>query len=188
MKKKIIVAITGATGSLYAVEFLKLMQSPGVECHGLLSDAGRQVLELETGLGQDDLTQYVHQWHDIKNFAAPMSSGSSRFDAMVVVPCTMGTLASIASGICGNLIHRSADVMLKEKRTLILAVRETPLNRTHLTNMLKVHEAGAIICPPMPSFYHKPQSIDDIARFFAGRLADLLGIDVPDLPRWTGIE
>jgi 4-hydroxy-3-polyprenylbenzoate decarboxylase len=98
----------------------------------------------------------------------------------------MGSLAAIANGVCGNLIHRAADVMLKERRPLVLAVRETPLNKTHLTNMLKAHEAGAVICPPMPALYHRPQSIEEMARLFAGRVAELLGIEV-DLPRWQGI-
>lgn len=189
MKKKIILAITGATGSLYAVEFLKLMSRQEAEVHGIVSEAGEQVLRLELGLSRDDLNRYCDvTWHDIKNFAAPMSSGSSHFDGMALLPCTVGSLAAIAGGISNNLIHRAADVMLKERRPLILAVRETPFNRTHLHNMLKAHEAGAIICPPMPSFYHNPQSIEDIARFFAGRVADLLGFHVPDLPRWTGKE
>lgn len=187
MKKKIILAITGATGSLYAVEFLKLMRTQEAEVHAIISEAGAQVLRLELGLTRDDLDQYCDiTWHDIKNFAAPMSSGSSLFDGMAVLPCTVGSLAAIAGGISSNLIHRAADVMLKERRPLVLAVRETPFNRTHLNNMLKAHDAGAIICPPMPSFYHNPQSVEDIARFFAGRVADLLGFHYSGLPRWTG--
>lgn len=180
-------AITGATGSIYAVEFLKIMATAGAEVHGLLSEAGEKVMGLELGIGRHQLDPYVAQWHDVNDFAAPISSGSSRFDAMVVLPCTMGSLAAIANGICGNLVHRAADVMLKERRPLVLAVRETPLNRTHLLNMLKVQEAGAIICPPMPAFYHQPRSLEEMARFFAGRVADLLGFDDIDLPRWNGI-
>jgi 4-hydroxy-3-polyprenylbenzoate decarboxylase len=117
-----------------------------------------------------------------------MSSGSAGFTAMVVLPCTMGSLAAIAHGICGNLIHRAADVMLKERRPLVLAVRETPLNRTHLTNMLQAHEAGAIICPPMPALYHRPQSLEEMARFYAGRVAALIGLEMEDPPRWQGID
>ncbi|MBU0728522.1 MAG: UbiX family flavin prenyltransferase [Proteobacteria bacterium] len=181
--KKVILAITGASGSLYAVEFIDLVKDCKVEIHGIISDSGRQVLKLELGKDVDSLGP-VFRWYDINDFAAPMSSGSARFDAMIVLPCTMGTLAAIANGISGNLIHRAADVCLKEKRPLILAVRETPLNRTHLQNMLKAHDAGAMICPPMPSFYHKPQSIQEMARAFAGRLADQLGIDVQGVKRW----
>jgi len=186
--KKIILAITGATGSLYAVELLKVLEGLEVEVHGLLSESGEQVLQLEMGMGRKDLDRYVARWHDIHDFAAPMSSGSSGFAAMVVLPCTMGSLASIANGICGNLIHRAADVMLKERRPVVLAVRETPLNRTHLANMLKAHEAGAIICPPMPAFYHKPNDFEEMARFYAGRVAELIGFEIETLPRWTGLN
>lgn len=185
--KKIVLAITGATGSIYALEFLKICRDLDLEVHGLLSEAGEQVLKLELGMSHKELSSYVTQWHDVHDFAAPMSSGSSDFSAMAVLPCTMGSLAAIANGICGNLIHRAADVMLKEQRPLVLAVRETPLNKTHLTNMLKAHEAGAIICPPMPALYHRPRTIEEMARFFAGRVAGLLGIEVENLPKWQGI-
>lgn len=186
--KKLILAITGASGSLYAVEFLKLMaelEAPP-EIHGIISEAGRQVLQLELGHSYRKLDQYVTVWHDSGDFAAPMSSGSSRFEAMVILPCSMGTLAAIANGISGNLIHRAADVMLKEKQTLLVSPRETPLNLTHLKNMLAVHEAGAIICPPMPSFYLQPRDMTEMARNFAGRVADLIGLSIPEIPRWTG--
>lgn len=185
--KKIVLAITGATGAIYALEFIKLCRGREVEVHGLISKAGEQVLALELGLKRGDLDLYVAAWHEIDDFAAPMASGSSHFSAMAVLPCTMGTLAAIAGGICGNLIHRAADVMLKERRPLVLAARETPLNRTHLGNMLKAHEAGAIICPPMPAMYHRPTSIEEMARHFAGRVAGLLGIVVPEQPRWQGL-
>jgi 4-hydroxy-3-polyprenylbenzoate decarboxylase len=105
---------------------------------------------------------------------------------MIVLPCTMGSLGSIANGIAKNLIHRAADVMLKEKKPLLLAVRETPLNRIHLENLLKVHDAGATVCPPMPSFYHHPAGLEEMATFFAGRLAELVGIEITGLKRWHG--
>ena len=183
-RKRIILAITGASGSLYALEFLKIMQTLDVEIHGIISEAGRQVMGLELDMAPEDLKVYVEKFYDIGDFAAPMSSGSSLYDGMVVLPCTMGTLASIANGISKNLIHRAADVTLKERRPLLLAVRETPLNRTHLHNMLKAHDAGAIVCPPMPSFYQKPETITEMAQFFAGRLASLLGLEIPGQPRW----
>ena len=187
MRKKIILAITGASGSLYAVQFLKLMQHLDVEIHGIISDAGRLVLQHELGITPDDLNEYVVQWHAKGDFTAPMSSGSSKFDAMLVLPCTMGTLGAIANGIVKNLIHRAADVMLKEKKPLLLAVRETPFNRIHMENMLKVHDAGAVVCPPMPSFYHHPENLEEMATFFAGRLADMLGFEIEGLKRWQGI-
>jgi 4-hydroxy-3-polyprenylbenzoate decarboxylase len=186
MKKRIILGITGASGTLYAVQFIKLMVQSEVDIHAIISDAGRLVLQHELGLIPEDLQQYGVNWHDAADFAAPMSSGSSRFDAMLVLPCTMGSLGAIANGIAKNLIHRAADVILKEKKPLLLAVRETPLNRIHLENMLKVHDAGAIICPPMPSFYHHPDSLEEMATFFAGRLAELIGIEIKNLKRWHG--
>ena len=187
MNMKIILAITGASGSIYAFEFLKLMQDIDVEVHGIISKAGRLVMQHELGLTPDDLGDYVKNWYGIDDFTAPMSSGSSRFDSMVVLPCTMGSLGAIANGLSRNLIHRAADVMLKEARPLLLAVRETPFNRVHLQNMLKVQEAGAIVCPPMPSFYHHPENLTEMAGFFANRVGDLLGLEMPNQKRWQGI-
>lgn len=184
--QRIIVAVTGASGSLYAREFIGLMAAHDVEVHAVVSDAGREVMGLELGMAPEDFSG-VATWFPVNDFTAPMASGSSRYDAMVVLPCSMGTLAAIANGLSANLIHRAADVMLKEKRPLLLAVRETPLNRTHLRNMLAAHEAGAVICPPMPAFYHMPQTLDEMARFFAARLGDLLGLDIP-ARRWQGRE
>ena len=184
---KIILAVTGASGSLYALEFLKIMQDLEVELHGIISRAGRVVMKHELGVIPDDLNGYVERWYPIDDFTAPMSSGSSGFDAMVILPCTMGSLGAIANGLSENLIHRAADVMLKEQRPLLMAVRETPFSRIHLQNMLKVQEAGAVICPPMPSFYHHPEDLAEMARFFASRVGDLLGLPVPNRKRWQGI-
>ncbi|OIP50619.1 MAG: aromatic acid decarboxylase [Deltaproteobacteria bacterium CG_4_10_14_3_um_filter_60_8] len=181
--KRLIVAITGASGSLYALALLKILEQAGVESHGIISAAGRQVLKLELDRTPADLPG-VTRWHDINDLAAPMASGSAPFDGMVVVPCTMGTLAAIASGAGRNLIHRAADVTLKEGRPLLLAVRETPLNRIHLENMLRAQAAGAVICPPMPAFYTKPTDLADMAHGFAARLADLLKVEAPDAKRW----
>jgi len=184
-RKKIILAITGASGSLYAVEFLKLMAELEVEVHGVISNAGRQVLELELGLPPEQLP--ACHWFAIDNFAAPMASGSSLYHGMAVLPCTMGTLAAIANGNSNNLIHRAADVCLKERRRLVLAVRETPFNRVHLENMLRADGAGAVICPAMPAFYHQPQTILDLARDYAARVATALGLEVPLMRRWQGL-
>jgi 4-hydroxy-3-polyprenylbenzoate decarboxylase len=183
MKERIIVAITGASGMVYARELLALLAAADLEVHGIISEAGEQVLGLELGLTPADFPQV--RWWGIKQFTAPMASGSVRFQAMAVVPCTMGTLAAIAGGLSTNLIHRAADVMLKERRQVVLAVRETPFNRTHLQNMLAVHDAGAIICPAMPSMYQQPQSIAEMARTYAARVAETMGLSV-DYPRWQG--
>lgn len=185
--KRIILAVTGASGTLFAVEFLKHMRTNGIEVHGLISPAGVQVMKLELDLGPADLAPYVERWYDVNDFTASMASGSSLFDGMVILPCTMGTLAAIAAGLSTNLIHRAADVTLKERRPLFLAVRETPLNRTHLTNMLKVHEAGGVICPPMPAFYKKPANLTEMAALFAYRLGDMLGVAMADNQRWQGL-
>ena len=185
MKKveRIILAVTGATGMLYIQPFLDILQQNNIWVHAIISSAGCKVLKLESGIEPDDLIG-IERWFGIDEFTAPVASGSSQYDGMVILPCTVGTLGAIANGFSGNLIHRAADVTLKEKRPLIMAVRETPLNRTHLKNMLAMHDAGATIFPPMPSFYHKPESIEVMARQYAGRLCDQLGISAPGMKRW----
>lgn len=186
--QRLLLGITGATGMLYVPALLELLAAAQVEVHGILSDAGRKVLQYELGLEPGEL-QGISRWFAVDDFTAPPASGSTLYDAMVVLPCTVGSLAAIAGGFCGNLLHRAADVTLKERRPLILAVRETPLNRTHLRNMLTAHEAGAIICPPIPSFYQHPKNLDDLARQFAARICDLLGVPVSStsIKRWQGI-
>ena len=181
--KKIILAITGATGMVYISPFLKILKQSNVTVHAIVSDAGRKVLQIESKMDPSKLER-VDRWFGIDEFTAPVASGSSQYDAMVILPCTVGTMGAIAGGYSGNLIHRAADVTLKERRPLLLAVRETPLNRTHLYNMLKLNDAGATIFPPMPSFYHHPDSIEAMATQFAGRICDHLGIKAPDQKRW----
>lgn len=183
--KKILLAVTGASAMLYIPQLLDLLCKEEVIVHGIVSESGRQVMDIELGMVPEELTG-ISRWFGINDFAAPPASGSSRYNGMVVLPCTTGTLGAIAGGYCGNLIHRAADVTLKEKRSLLLVVRETPLSRIHLENMLRVQEAGAIICPAMPSFYLHPRNMNEMARHFAARICDLLGIDV-DVPRWEGV-
>ena len=184
--KPIILGVTGASGSLYAVRFLELMAELGVEVHGVISKAGLEVLKIELGLTPEQLPPC--RWFGDDDFTAPMASGSSLYQGMAVLPCTMGSLSAIANGTSSNLLHRAADVCLKERRPLVLAVRETPLNRVHLENMLRADGAGAIICPAMPAFYHRPRTIDDLALDFACRVASLLGIEVPAMRRWDGTQ
>jgi len=186
MTTRIILAITGASGSLYAREFLALMAESGVEVHGIISNAGRQVLRLELGTDPNELPPC--RWFAFDDFSAPMASGSSLYQGMAVLPCTMGTLAAIANGNSNNLIHRAADVCLKERRRLVLGVRETPLNRIHLENMVRADQAGAIICPPMPAFYHHPADFTELARDYAARVASLLRVEIPAMRRWVGVE
>lgn len=185
--KKIITAITGASGSLFALEFLRIIENSDYEAHGIISEAGEKVLQLELGLTPQELPG-VTKWFPRDSYTAPMASGSSQYHGMAVVTCTMGSLAAIANGNGRNLIHRAADVTLKERRPLLLATRETPLNKIHLENMLKAHNAGAIICPPMPALYNKPANLSEMARSFAERLADLLGIPIQNAKRWEGIS
>jgi len=181
--KKILVAVTGASAMLYLQSFLELLEHEDVVVHGICSDAGEKVLELEHHKDSRKLPA-VTKWFNNKDFAAAPASGSAGYDAMVVIPCSMGTLAAIANGLSSNLIHRAADVLLKERKTLILVTRETPLNRTHLTNMLNVHDAGAVICPPHPGFYLKPESLEEAAMTFSWRLGDQLGLTMKGRKRW----
>jgi len=188
-KKKILVAVTGASGMLFLQSFTELLRAAGkaVTVHGICSPSGEKVLRHELGLGTDEL-QGFSTWFRSDDFAAAPSSGSSGYDAMVILPCTMGTLGAIAAGLSQNLIHRAADVMLKERKKLVLAVRETPLNRSHLKNMLAVDEAGGIIFPPMPAYYLKPKNLEEAALTYCWRLADHIGIRVDNRRRWEGDE
>ncbi len=181
--EKYLVAVTGASGMLFLQPFLRLLGEQDVVVHGICSDAGREVLSFEEGLNPEDLP-VVSRWFDLHDISAPPASGSSGYAGMVVLPCSMGTLAAIACGLSINLIHRAADVLLKERKKLILAVRETPFNRNHLQSMLKAHDAGAIICPPMPGFYLKPKTLAEAAETFAWRLADQIGLRGMSRKRW----
>lgn len=185
--QKIVVAVTGASAMVFLHSFLRILEKEAIEVHGICSESGAKVLQLERGISYTELPA-VTTWFDSKDFAAPPASGSSGYDAMVVLPCSMGTLAAIAAGISSTLVHRAADVILKENKKLLLVTRETPLNRTHLKNMLAVHDAGATICPPHPGFYLNPTSIEDAATTFAWRLGDQLGLKMNGRERWEGID
>ncbi len=184
--QRVLLAMTGATGMLYVLALLDLFNRTGVTVDAVISECGVKVLKLELDMAPEELTG-VSSWFAAADFTAPPASGSASYDAMVILPCTTGTMAAIAAGYSANLIHRAADVCLKERRLLLLAVRETPLNRTHLTNMLALHDAGAIICPPMPSFYLHPDGLDAMALQFAGRICDQIGVHVDGLARWNGV-
>lgn len=181
--RKLLLAITGASGMLFVRSFLDELSTIDVTVHGICSTSGRKVLQMEQQLVPEQLPVVSH-WFQEDDFSAAPASGSSRYDAMVILPCTMGTLGAIAGGLSINLIHRAADVMLKERRRLVLAVRETPFNRTHLQNMLHVHDAGGVLCPPMPGFYMNPKTLEEAAQTYSWRLADQLGLDIPNRKRW----
>lgn len=179
-----VIALTGASGMLYAQEVLRFFTArPDLELHCVISGAGEQVLQLELGLTPNDLVPRA-VWHRVDDFTAPMASGSFRARAMVVVPCSMGTLGAVAQGVGRNLIHRAAEVFLKERRPLILVVRETPLSLIHLQNLTRAAAAGATIFPACPGFYHRPATLEDLARQFAGRILDHLGLEHQLGPRW----
>ena len=186
--KPILVAVTGASGSPYALAFLRLLQKIEVPAEVILSKTAKEVFSLETGESPEILKQLAARCYEEDEIAAPPASGSARYQAMVIIPCTMGTLAAVAQGLAKNLITRAADVTLKERRPLVLVVRETPFNLIHLRNLLQAAQAGATIYPAMPAFYHRPQTIEDLISFFVLRLAEFLGLSVPELKRWEGLE
>jgi 4-hydroxy-3-polyprenylbenzoate decarboxylase len=180
---RVIIGITGASGSIYGISTLRVLASLGVETHLVVTKTGEQVINHECGVTRKDLEAYA-KWHNIDNLFAPIASGSFKTDAMVIVPCSMRTLGSLASGNGDNLMNRAADVMLKERRKLILVPRETPLSSLHLENMLKLSNAGAHIVPASPAFYHLPQDMSQLISFVVGKVIDTLGIDHNLFPRW----
>lgn len=187
--KHFTLAITGASGSGFGVALLRRLSAS--ERVGavtlLLSPTGKRCLLDETGLTVKDLGALPKVQHrDERDLGADISSGSHRQDGMVILPCSAGTLGRVASGVSEGLVSRAADVCLKERRPLVLCLRETPLNRIHLENMLRVHDAGAIVMPLMPGFYAQPKSVDDLFDIFATRVLDQLGIEEPDPRRWKG--
>jgi len=184
-KKKIIVAITGASGSIYAkVLFDNLLKlNDQIEKVGVvMSDNAKEVWRFE--LGNTAYDQYPFDFYQKMDFNAPFASGSAKFDTMVIVPCSMGTLGRIAHGISNDLISRAADVILKERRKLIAVVRDTPFSLIHINNMKTVTEAGGIICPANPSFYSIPKSLEDVAQTVVSRVIDLAGLE-QDTYRWN---
>jgi 4-hydroxy-3-polyprenylbenzoate decarboxylase len=184
--RRIIVAISGATGAVYGARLLQVLnEAEGVETHLVVSDAGWRNLQLEQPLERTAIEALAHQVHDVRNIGAAIASGSFRCAAMVVAPCSMRTLAAIAHGFGDNLIARAADVTLKERRRLVLMVRETPLNLAHLRNMVAATEMGAIVAPPLPAFYLRPQTVQEVVDGSIARVLDL--IDVPHAlsRRWT---
>lgn len=185
---KIIVGITGATGIIYGVHLLKALREVAVETHLVMSHWAIQNLALETDYCLEQVLQLADHFYENNQMGAAIASGSFKTDGMVILPCSMKSLAAIAVGYAENLLHRAADVTLKEGRTLILAPRETPLNVIHLENMLKLARSGVVIMPPMPSFYHKPETISDLVSHHTGRILDRLKLDNQLVKRWAGDE
>ena len=181
---KIAVGISGASGAVYGVRLLEELKSRGLETHLVISAWGERTIVEETGQRLEAVRALADFCYDEKDMAACISSGSFPLDAMAIAPCSMRTLAGIACGFADNLIIRTADVCLKERRKLILLARESPLSLIHLENMLQVTRAGGIIMPPVPAFYARPASVDDVVNQTVWRLLDELGLPAPGLKRW----
>lgn len=182
---RLIVAITGATGAIYGVRALERLRDAGVETHLVVSRWGARTLLHETGLSREQVEALAHVAYVPTDMGAVISSGSLRTDGMLIAPCSAKSLAAIAHGYGDMLIHRAADVILKERRKLVIALRETPLSDIHLENMLTLSRMGAVMLPPLPAFYLRPRSVDDIVEDTVARLLDQFGIDT-GRARWNG--
>ena len=189
MKKRLIVGITGATGAVYGVEILKVLKRlPGWESHLVLTDAGALNVWHELKMKRKELERLAGVAYHPKDIGAAIASGSFLTEGMLIAPCSMKTLAAVAHAHADDLVSRAADVVLKERRRLVLVPRETPLNLAHLRNMAAVTEMGAIVYPPLPAFYAKPKSIDDLVAHSVARVLDLFGIHSSKLARWQGLD
>ena len=187
--RRLVIAITGATGAVYGVRLLQLLAAiPGIETHLIVSDAATLTLHQEVGMQRREVEALAHVVHRNRDVGASIASGSFQSDGMIVAPCSMKTLAAVALGLSDNLIARAADVVLKERRRLVLMVRETPFNLAHLRNMTMVTEMGGVIFPPLPSFYHKPASIEAMVDHTVARVIDLFDIEHALAPRWAGMK
>jgi 4-hydroxy-3-polyprenylbenzoate decarboxylase len=181
----VIIAVTGASGSIYGVRLLeKLRRKPGLEVHLILSRAGERTLYLETGMKAVELKSLAHCSYPVEDVGARLASGSYPTAGMVVAPCSIHTMSAIAAGISSNLVLRAADVTLKERRPLILMVRESPFHLGHLRTMVALAEMGAVIAPPIPGFYHKPQTVLELVDHSVERVMDLLGVPDEEARRW----
>jgi len=185
---RLIVAMTGASGVMYGKRLLEVLQEKKVETHLIVSNAAERVIEHELEMSKKDLERLVRHAYSVEDLSAPFMSGSFHTDGMVIIPCTMKTLAGIALGYSDNLILRAADVTLKERRRLIVVPRETPLSVVHLRNMLSVAKLGVAVIPAMPAYYHKPKKIDDLVDFVVGKVLDCLGVEHRLFKRWSGSE
>jgi len=178
------VGLSGASGTIYGIRILEMLRRIGVESHLVMSRAAEITLGYESEMTADQVRALAAHAHSVDNIAAPPASGSFRTLGMIVAPCSIRTMSEIASGVTTSLLTRAADVTLKERRRLVLMVRETPLHAGHLRTMLNLTEMGAVIAPPVPGFYARPQSLDDLVEHTAGRALDLFGLDCGTLRRW----
>ena len=183
--KRVIVGVTGATGTIYSVRLMELMRTdPEIEIHLVMSKSAKLTLKMEHDLELEYINGLAHEVHDPGNIGATISSGSFHSEGMIVAPCSVKTMSNIAAGNTGDLISRAADVILKERRTLIVAIRETPLHIGHLENLTKLARIGAVIFPPVPAFYNRPKSLQEIVDQSCMRMLDQLNIHLESAPRW----
>jgi polyprenyl P-hydroxybenzoate/phenylacrylic acid decarboxylase-like protein len=188
-RQRLIVGMTGATGSIYGLRILEaLRRKGGWETHLIVSDAGMLNAWQEYRLARKDIAKLADVVHNVRDVGASISSGSFVTAGMVIAPCSMKTLAAVAHGFSDNLISRAADVVLKERRRLVLITREAPLNLAHIRNMAAVTEMGGVIFPPVPAFYSQAKTIDDLVNHTVGRVLDLFGVDIAGLKRWHGMK
>ena len=188
-KRRLVIGVTGATGSLYAIRMMQTLRAnaPDVETHLIVSASGVLNIKHELDIGRHEVSALADKVHNIRDVGATIASGAFETAGMVVVPCSMRTLAAVAIGLSDNLITRAADVTLKERRKLVMVVRETPFNLAHLRNMTSITEMGGIIFPPLPAFYHRPKSIEEMVDHTVSRILEMVGIDVNG-PRWAGTD
>ena len=185
--KRLIVGISGASGIVYGVRILQVLQPSGIETHLVMSDSARMTLATELDMSVKEVEALATEVHNAKNIGASISSGSFKTMGMVVAPCSIKSLSEIAYGLTSGLLSRAADVVLKERRKLVLLVRETPLHNGHLRTMLQASENGAILMPPVPALYARPKSIDDMVNHTVGRCLDLFDIETDLVKRWSGM-
>ena len=185
--RRLIVGITGASGAVYGIRILQALQGSDIETHLVMSESARITLAAETDFTVAEVESLATEVHNVRNIGASISSGSFKTIGMVVAPCSVRTLSEVAWGTTSNLLTRAADVVLKERRRLVLMLRETPLHEGHLKSMLQVTQSGAIVMPPVPAFYAKPKSIDEMVDHSVGRCLDLFDIDSKLVSRWNGL-
>ena len=183
----LVIGITGASGVIYGIRLLEVLSAnKAVETHLVVSEAGAQNIEYETDWNLEQVTALADFYYNIDDYGAALASGSFKRDGMIIVPCSMKTLSAVANSYTDNLLTRTADVTLKERKKLSLLVRETPLHLGHLRNMEKVTEMGAVVLPPVPAFYHRPQTIQEVIDQTIGKVLDILDIEHNLFPRWSG--
>lgn len=184
--KRLIIGISGASAAIYGIRLLEVLKETDVETHLVITPAARKIILMETDFTVEEVEAMANYVYDIDDIGATIASGSFKTDGMVIIPCSIKSLSAIANSYSANLLLRAADVTLKERRRLVAVVRETPLHRGHLQLMLRLTDMGAIIFPPLPAFYHRPKTVEDIVDHTVGRVLDLFGIDHALFERWNG--